>query len=438
MLRKGSLVFLGAAAGVALTLIAAQSEFVLFAADAKPVTAAETYQRLDALRDAFEWVRSRYVEKPDDNKLVESAIGGMLSELEDSSYIDSKSLSDMTICTASGSGCQFGTVGVELTLENDFVKVLSSIDDTPAAKAGVMTGDIITRLDNEPVQGLTLDQTARKLRGAVGTKVRLKIVHAGQNNPVDILITRGAPNPRQVRWRSEGGDIGYIRMTTFNEPAADGLKRTLNDIATQIAPETLRGYVLDLRNNPVGLLDQAIAVADAFLDTGEIVSIYGRTMETKHVRAQKGDLINGKRLIVLINGGSAAMAEVVAGALQDNRRATIVGTRSFGKGSVYTLIPVRPEKGAIGGDGGVIRLATGHYFTPSGRMIQRNGISPDVEVLQSIPDDLKVAKDREQPRLQSYIPPDPKDDKALNKAFDLLRGANANVTSQPVKATVPN
>jgi carboxyl-terminal processing protease len=266
----------------------------------------------------------------------------------------------------------------------------------------------------------------------------LKFVHAGQNNPVDVSITRGAPNPRQVRWRSEGGDIGYIRMTTFNEPAADGLKRTINDIATQIAPETLRGYVLDLRNNPVGLLDQAIAVADAFLDTGEIVSIYGRTMETKHVRAQKGDLINGKRLIVLINGGSAAMAEVVAGALQDNRRATIVGTRSFGKGSVYTLIPVRPEKGAIGGDGGVIRLATGHYFTPSGRMIQRNGISPDVEVLQSIPDDLKVAKDREQPRLQSYIPPDPKDDKALNKAFDLLRGANANVTSQPVKAMVPN
>src|SRR6266849_6638555 len=175
MLRKGSLVFLGAAAGVALTLIAAQPEFALFAADAKPVTAAETYQRLDALRDAFEWVRSRYVEKPDDNKLVESAIGGMLSELEDSSYIDSRSLSDMTLCTASGSGCQFGTVGVELTLENDFVKVLSSIDDTPAAKAGVMTGDIITRLDNEPVQGLTLDQTARKLRGAVGTKVRLKI-----------------------------------------------------------------------------------------------------------------------------------------------------------------------------------------------------------------------------------------------------------------------
>ena len=418
-MRKGSLVLLGAAAGVALTLFAAQPEFALFAAQPGSVTAAENYHRLDSFADALERVRKHYVEKPDDNALIMAAINGMLSELEESSYVDPKHLNDIQPCT----GLDCGNLGVDLTMEDGLVKIVSPLDDSPAAKAGLVAGDVVLRIDREGVQGLTFLDAVDKLRGRVNSAIQLTIVHPGQDQPSELMMMRDLVRVRAVRFHSEGGDIGYIRVAQLSTQTTDLMKKAIASISMQIPPDRLKGYVLDLRNNPNGLLEEAVAFADAFLDKGEIVSIRARKPEeTRHFYATAGDVTNGKPIIVLINGGSASMAEVVAGALQDNKRATIVGTHSFGKASAYTMIPLGPGRGAI-------RLATGHYVTPLGRVIQGRGISPDVEAPQDIPDELKPSKGRLRPGLQSYIPPDARNDKALTAAYDLLRSASANASS---------
>jgi carboxyl-terminal processing protease len=444
MMRKLPLILLGAAAGAALTFLATQPRIGLVGASAR-AAGADTYRQLNLFGDVFERVRADYVEKPDDGKLVESAINGMLNALDPhSSYMDPKSFRDMQVQTRG----EFGGLGIEVTMEDGLVKVVAPIDDTPAAKAGVMAGDIITHLDDEPVQGLTLNQAVDKMRGPVNTKIRLKIMRKGQDKPIEVSIVRDIIRVRSVRSNNEGGEIGYIRVTQFNEQTTEGLKKAITDLSAQIPPEKLKGYVLDLRNNPGGLLDQAISVSDAFLERGEIVSTRGRNPEeTQRFNARAGDLGHGKPLIVLINGGSASASEIVAGALQDHKRATVIGTRSFGKGSVQTIIP-------LGSGNGALRLTTARYFTPSGRSIQAKGISPDIEVLQEVPDELKTrtetkgeaalrghlkAEGQEETGSQSYIPPDPKDDKALNMAYDLLRGIKVNAAFPPnTKAAVPN
>jgi len=444
MMRKTSLILLGAAAGTAVTLLATQPRLMLAGATARAAV-SDTYRQLNLFGDVFERVRADYVERPDDAKLIESAINGMLNGLDPhSSYMDNKSYRDMQVQTKG----QFGGLGIEVTMEQGLVKVVAPIDDTPAAKAGIMSGDIITQLDDEQVQGLTLNQAVEKMRGPVNTKIRLTIVRKGQDKPIEVSITREMIMVRSVRSRPEG-DVGYIKITQFNEQTNDGLKKAINDLAAQIPADKLKGFVLDLRNNPGGLLDQAIAVSDAFLGRGESVSTRGRQAEeTQRFNARSGDLSKGKPLIVLINGGSASASEIVAGALQDHKRATVVGTRSFGKGSVQTIIP-------LGSGNGALRLTTARYFTPSGRSIQAKGISPDIEILQDVPEDakartdtkgeaslrghLKAAEGQEETGSQSYIPQDQKDDKALNMAYDLLRGSAVNAAFPPnPKAAVPN
>jgi len=446
-MRKTCLVLLGGAAGAALTLFALQSPMIAVGASARAAASADTYRQLNLFSDIFERVRAHYVEKPDDSKLIESAINGMLSGLDPhSSYMDAKSFRDMQVQTRG----EFGGLGIEVTQEEGLIKVVAPIDDTPAAKAGVRAGDIITHLDGEAVQGLSLNQAVDKMRGQVNTKIQLRITRKGAEKPIEVTIVRDVIRVKSVRSRVED-DVGYIRVSSFNEQTTDGLKKAINDITAQIPPEKLKGFVLDLRNNPGGLLDQAISVSDTFLERGEIVSTRGRDAEeTQRFNARPGDMIKNRPLIVLINGGSASASEIVAGALQDQKRATIIGTRSFGKGSVQTIIP-------LGSGNGALRLTTARYYTPSGKSIQAKGITPDIEVLQEVPDEVKKtaasteikgesslrghlkADGDEQSGSQSYVPPDAKDDKALQMAFDLLRGAKTNAAFPPsTKVAVPN
>jgi carboxyl-terminal processing protease len=443
MMRKTSLILLGAAAGAALTLITTQPRIVFDGSSAK-AAAADTYRQLSLFGDVFERVRADYVEKPDDSKLIESAINGMLAGLDPhSSYMDAKSFRDMQVQTRG----EFGGLGIEVTMEDGLIKVVAPIDETPAAKAGVMANDIITHLDDEPVQGLTLNQAVDKMRGPVNTKIKLKIVRKGAEKPIDIAIMRDVIRVRSVRSNLNGDDVVYIRITQFNEQTTEGVRKAINELSTQTG-DKLKGFVVDLRNNPGGLLDQAISVSDAFLERGEIVSTRGRNAEeTQRFNARAGDLTKAKPVIVLINGGSASASEIVAGALQDHKRATIVGTRSFGKGSVQTIIP-------LGSGNGALRLTTARYFTPSGRSIQAKGITPDIEVLQEVPEELKARTDtrgesslrghlkgegQEETGSQSYVPPDPKNDKALNTALDLIRGVQKNSAYPPnSRAVVPN
>jgi carboxyl-terminal processing protease len=442
MMRRTILILLGAASGAALTLLAIQPRVEGFGSSAK-AAAADTYRQLNLFGDVFERVRADYVEKPDDAKLIESAINGMLAGLDPhSSYMDPKSFRDMQVQTRG----EFGGLGIEVTMEEGLIKVVAPIDDTPAAKAGILANDIITKLDDEQVQGLTLNQAVEKMRGPVNTKIKLTIMRKGQDKPVEVSITRDIIRVRSVRSRAEE-DVGYIRISQFNEQTTEGLKKAITDLASQIPAEKLRGYIVDLRNNPGGLLDQAISISDAFLERGEIVSTRGRNAEeTQRFNARPGDLAKSKPIIVLINGGSASASEIVAGALQDHKRATILGTRSFGKGSVQTIIP-------LGQGNGALRLTTARYFTPSGRSIQAKGISPDIEVLQDVPDELKARSDTrgesslrghlkaegdEQTGSQSYIPPDQKDDKALHAALELIRGTRTNAAFPPNPKGVPN
>ena len=325
MMRKTSLILVGAAAGAAMTLLAVQPRMILVGATAK-AAAADTYRQLNLFGDVFERVRADYVEKPDDSKLIESAINGMLAGLDPhSSYMDSKSFRDMQVQTRG----EFGGLGIEVTMEDGLIKVVAPIDETPAAKAGIMANDIITHLDDEPVQGLTLNQAVEKMRGPVNTKIKLKVMRKGQDKPVEVAITRDVIRVRSVRSRLED-DVGFIRITQFNEQTTEGLKKAIADLSAQ-AGDKLKGFIIDLRNNPGGLLDQAISVSDAFLEKGEIVSTRGRNAEeTQRFNSRAGDLTKNKPVIILINGGSASASEIVAGALQDHRRATVIGTRSFG------------------------------------------------------------------------------------------------------------
>jgi carboxyl-terminal processing protease len=447
MMRKTTLILLGAAAGAAMTLLTTQPHMIFIGASAK-AAAADTYRELNLFGDVFERVRADYVEKPDDSKLIESAINGMLAGLDPhSSYMDPKSFRDMQVQTRG----EFGGLGIEVTMEDGLIKVVAPIDETPAAKAGVMANDIITQLDGEQVQGLTLNQAVEKMRGPVNTKIKLTIMRKGQDKPIEVSITRDIIRVRSVRSQVEGDDVGYIRLTQFNEQTTDGLKKAITDITAKVSNDKLKGYILDLRNNPGGLLDQAISVSDAFLQKGEIVSTRGRNPEeTQRFNARPGDLTNGKPVIVLINGGSASASEIVAGALQDHKRVTVIGTRSFGKGSVQTIIP-------LGSGNGALRLTTARYFTPSGRSIQAKGIVPDIEVMQDVPDEIKAKTDtstkgeaslrghlkgddgKEQTGSQAYVPPDPKNDKALIMAEELLRGTVVNSAFPPnAKTPVPN
>lgn len=333
---------------------------------------ASVYQQLDLFGDIFERIRAQYVEEVETEKLIEAAINGMLTSLDPhSSYMPKKAYEDMSIQTRG----EFGGLGIEVTQEEGFVKVVSPIDDTPAAAAGVQAGDFITQVDGESVLGLTMDQAVDKMRGPVGSEVVITIVREGSAEPFDISIVRDTIKVTVARSRLEG-DTAVIRLTTFNDQTYKGLEDGLKKMFEEAGgADKVNGVVLDLRNNPGGLLPQAIMVADAFLEQGEVVSTRGRTAaEGERFNATPGDLINGKPLVVLINAGSASASEIVAGALQDHRRAVVVGTKSFGKGTVQSVIPLRGD--------GAMRLTTSRYYTPSGKSIQGMGVYPDILVEQ--------------------------------------------------------
>jgi carboxyl-terminal processing protease len=445
-MRKNSVFFLGALAGTCLTLFVSgpRSEFWINAARA--AADSGTYAQLNLLGDVFERIRTDYVEKPDDGKLIEGAINGMVSSLDPHSrYMNEQAWHDMQETTEG----EFGGLGIEVTMEDGLVKVVSPMDGTPAAKAGILSGDLITYIDGEAVQGLTLEQAVNKMKGPVHTSTKLKIERKGADKPIDVTLEREIIQLKAVSFHTDGSDIGYIRISSFNEQTEDGLKNAITEISKQIPQDKFAGYVVDLRNNPGGLLDQAVDVSSTFLPRGEVVSTRGRNPdETQRYTAKGGDITKGKKLVVLINGGSASASEIVAGALHDHKRATLIGTRSFGKGSVQTIIP-------LGTGNGALALTTARYYTPSGRSIQAQGIMPDIQVLQDVPDEFKGRSDTkgeasmrghlsadgaEQTGSQAYVPPDEKDDKALAAAYNLLRGVTvkADAPASAAKTSVPN
>jgi carboxyl-terminal processing protease len=446
MMRRNFTFLLGTVAGACLTVLVTGPQGAHLVAAAKAAARPDsTYVQLNLFGDVFERIRASYVEKPDDTKLMEGAINGMISSLDPHSrYMNEKGWSDMQETTHG----EFGGLGIEVTMEDGFIKVVAPIDDTPAARAGIMSGDMITQIDDDNIQGLTLEQAVSKMKGPADSKTRLKILRKGSDKPIDVAIVREVIRVRPVRYHTDGGDIGYIRITSFNEQTTDGLRKAIVAISKEIPAEKLTGYVVDLRNNPGGLLDQAVSVSSTFMPRGEVVSTRGRTPEeTQRFTARGGDITKGKPLVVLINGGSASASEIVAGALHDHKRATLIGTRSFGKGSVQTIIP-------LGRGNGALALTTARYYTPSGRSIQAQGVTPDIEVLQDVPDELKTraelqgeasmrghlaADGAEQTGSQAYVPPSEKDDKALNAAFNLLRGVTVNANAPAsVKRPVPN
>jgi len=431
-----------------LAVLAAGSTMVSLArSQSAPAANSEIYKQLDLFGEVLERVRADYVEKPEDSKLIESAINGMLAGLDPhSSYLNREHFRDMQVQTRG----EFGGLGIEVTMENGVVKVVSPIEDTPASKAGVMSGDLITHLDKEPILGLTLQQAVEKMRGPVNSPITLTIVRKGVEDPFDVKVVRDIIHINPVKYNAEGDDVGYIRVTTFNEQTTENLQKAIEDLKKKLGPN-LKGYVLDLRNNPGGLLDQAISVSDTFLNQGAIVLTRGRNLEeTQRSNARAGDLTDGKKMVVLINGGSASASEIVAGALQDHHRATVVGTRSFGKGSVQTIIP-------LGGSNGALRLTTARYYTPSGRSIQAKGIEPEVVVEEELPEDLKKKEEivgtrgeadlrghlrreddapdaKEESGSSAYVPQDKEKDTQLNYALDLLRGIKSVDTEVKKKA----
>ena len=393
-------------------------------------TPEETYRLLQLFGNVFERVRADYVEKPSDKELIEAAIQGMLSSLDPhSSYMNAEAFGEMRVQTKG----EFGGLGIEVTMENGVVKVVSPIDDTPAARAGLEPGDFITHLDGEPVMGLTLNDAVKKMRGLVGSDLIITVVRVGKE-PFDVTLKRAVITIRAVKSKLEG-DIGYVRITSFTEQAAAGLEKALTKFTKEMAKDKkpLRGLVLDLRNNPGGLLDQAISVSDVFLEHGEVVSIRSEQHpeNAQRFNARPGDRLAGLPVVVLINGGSASASEIVAGALQDLGRAIIMGTKSFGKGSVQTIAPLN------GGASGAMRMTTSRYYTPSGRSIQSVGISPDINVPQSKLEvveptrlrrerDLRGALDKDNGQKTGDKPgADAKDaareDYQLTRALDLIR-----------------
>lgn len=438
----------------------------------KTTDTEETYRLLKLFGDVFERTREQYVEPKPDKELIEAALNGMLSHLDPhSSYMNADELKDMQVQTRG----QFGGLGIEVTMENGAVKVVSPIDDTPAMKAGMQAGDLVVALDGKPVQGFTLQEAVNTMRGPPGTSIKLTVVRKGKTEPFDVTITRAIIRVESVKYRTEG-DVGYLRITSFTDRTQEGLDKAIADIKGKLG-DKLQGYVLDLRNNPGGLLDQAVSVSDTFLTQGEIVSTRARDpKENKRYNATTGDATNGKPLVVLVNGGSASASEIVSGALQDHRRAIVLGVKSFGKGSVQTVSPISGY--------GAIRLTTARYYTPSGRSIQAEGIVPDIVVeqakVEAIEDkgfsvheaDLKGAlnndttkKPETAPSTEATPAPDAsksgddtssekkdeaKDDYQLTRALDLIRGlslygikpmqnvaVNDNATTEPKKDAAP-
>jgi len=422
----------------ALAMFAFQSDGFDGAAHAD---GSDTYRQLNLFGDVFERVRADYVEPVDDTKAVEAAINGMLASLDPhSSYMNPKNFRDMQVQTRG----EFGGLGIEVTMENGVVKVVTPIDDTPASRAGLRPNDYITHIDGKPILGLTLSDAVDQMRGPVDTPITLTVVRKGKDEPFDLQLKRAVITIKSVKYHREG-DIGYLRITSFNEQTGDLLEEAIDKLQHEIGAAQVKGYILDLRNNPGGLLDQAITVGGDFVEEGEIVSTRGRHPEdTQRYNAHGGDLTKGRPVIVLVNGGSASASEIVAGALQDHRRATILGTRSFGKGSVQTIIPL--------GSDGALRLTTARYYTPSGHSIQAKGIQPDIKVEQT--EDAKIRKQTvitgeaelpghltpedgssEVAGSDSYVPQDKKDDKQLLYAIDLLNGIRKNAAFLTGKST---
>ena len=394
-------------------------------------SSAETYRLLNLFGDVFEQVKTKYVEKVDDKQLIEAAINGMLTSLDPhSSYLNMDNFEEMQVDTRG----EFGGLGIEVTMEEGFVKVISPIYDTPAEKAGLQPGDFITHIDGTAIRGKTLNDAVEMMRGKVNTDIVLTIIRKGEQAPFDVTLTRAVIKIQSVRAEVKE-DIGYIRITKFNEQTFSGLQRAIGDMRDQIGPE-IKGLVIDMRNNPGGLLDQAISVSDAFLDKGEIVSTRPRDTEnTERYNARTGDLAEGLPMVVLINDGSASASEIVAGALQDHRRAVIMGTRSFGKGSVQTILPM-PGNVAL-------RLTTARYYTPSGKSIQEVGIVPDIIVPQARVESLESDVRRSEASLSGALRNEDEgtsdaekdansrrddaeqlsiDDYQLSRALDMIRG----------------
>jgi carboxyl-terminal processing protease len=422
MMRKIPLFLSGVALG-ALALVTIDEVRLSMSANA---AASDTYRRLTLFGEVFDKIRSDYVDKPDEAKLIEAAINGMVQSLDPhSSFLDQKSNLEMQQQTRG----EFGGLGIEVQMEEGLVKVVTPFDESPAAKAGIQANDLITHINEEQVQGLTLSQAVDKMKGPRGTEVKLKLLR-NKRDTVDVTIVRDIIRPPVVRAQKEGDDIGYLRIGSFNEQTNEGLKKEIARLTSEIGNDKLKGFILDLRNNPGGLLDQAIFVADSFLEGGEIVSTRGKTTDqTSRALAKPGDITNGKKVVVLINGGSASASEIVAGALQDQERATIVGTRSFGKGSVQSIFQMRGNF--------ALKLTTQLYYTPSGRSIQGKGINPDFIVQQDVPEaeraryeikgessirgHIKV-NEEEQGGSSGYVPTDRAKDTQIIWAAKFLRG----------------
>lgn len=352
----------------------------------------DTYELLDLFGEAFERIRNDYVEEVSDEELLEAAIQGMLRNLDPhSTFLNQKNFKNIRQQTRG----EFGGLGIEVTMdETGFVRVVAPIDDTPAFRAGIQAGDLIIELDGESVQGLNLGQAVEKMRGEVGSDIILTIVR-GEKEPFEATVTRDRIKIRSVRQRLEG-DVGYLRISSFTGQTQSGLDRAIEKIAEE-AGDDLKGYVLDLRSNPGGLLDQAISVSDTFLEKGEVVSTRGRDIENaQRFQATAGDKIDGMPLVVLINGGSASASEIVAGALQDHGRAIVMGTQSFGKGSVQTIMPLSRA-------GSAIKLTTQRYFTPSGQSIQQKGITPDIIVERARVEVLENSRRRSEADLRGAL-----------------------------------
>ncbi len=381
-LLLGTAFVAGVAIGPASGLIGRHLGFTAFAA--QDSGRADTYRLLTLFGDVFERVRAEYVDPVNDKDLIENSINGMLTGLDPhSSYMNSKAFRDMQVQTKG----EFGGLGIEVTQDNGFIKVISPIDDTPASKAGVKAGDIITALDGKTVQGLSLQDAVDRMRGSPNSKITLTIKREGVDKPIEVSMLREIIHIQVVKQRLEADNIGYVRLTQFTEQADASLKQAVKTLKQQSGGK-LRALILDLRNNPGGLLDQAVAISGDFINQGEIVSTRARhTEDAQRWDSKSADVIDGLPLVVLINGGSASSSEIVAGALQDHHRAVLLGTRSFGKGSVQTVIPL-PGNGAM-------RLTTARYYTPSGRSIQGLGITPDVPVAESREETARFGPERE-------------------------------------------
>jgi carboxyl-terminal processing protease len=436
MIRRASLVLVGVLMGATAMSVINTATLPAEAAG------SSTYRELSIFGDVFERVRAQYVTPPKEDQLIENAINGMLTSLDPhSSYMNAKDAEDMRTQTRG----EFGGLGIEVTMEDELVKVIAPIDDTPASRAGVLAGDFIAKIDGAEVRGLKLEEAVEKMRGAVNTPIKLTLIRKGADKPIELTIMRDIIAVKAVKSRVEG-DVGYLRVISFTEKTYDDLEAAIEKIKEEVPADKLKGYVLDLRLNPGGLLDQAINVSDAFLERGEVVSTRGRNEdETRRFNATPGDITDGKPVVVMVNGGSASASEIVAGALQDLRRATVLGTRSFGKGSVQTIIPM--------GDAGALRLTTALYYTPSGKSIQGTGITPDITVEQPLPPELQgkleaAGESNLRGHIQgqsetesgsgssAYVPPEAKDDLQLQYALELLRGQKTDPSfpANPEKA----